>query len=138
MQYPAVALGPPRHETCNPERWRDDCVRAFQSASGAFGVGAMPIGLKMHLLPSGAVRVFGSVSIGLIQFDRRMPSPEARSTNFSGDYAVGVEVPVGGGSHVVSVGWKFLHWSNAGTAPSNPGVDANLLSLSIKRRLRHP
>ena len=107
----------------------------FQSPTGFVGVGLIPIGLKQTFVASRA-RFYGAVSGGLIQFNGPVPSRRAQSLNFSGDYAVGLEVPIRGGASVLTAAWKFQHWSNGGTARSNPGIDANLLVVGFKSRRR--
>jgi len=133
LEAPLAVLGPPRTDRCTAADHSDTCSRAFQSGGTSVGLGLSPLGLRVSAPGNGRARLFGSVAGGVMLFDRRTPSSRARALNFAGDYVAGVEVDVGRKS-AISAGWKFQHWSNGGTASSNPGIDANLLIVSVKRR----
>jgi len=129
----------PRHGdqswNCRTLETLDPCHRQNWAEFAVLGAGVSPLGLRVAR-EVGSVRVFASIAGGVMAFNRNMPSPRARRVNYSGDYSVGVDFPSHNGASVISLGWRFQHWSNGGTARSNPGLDANLLTLSIKERRR--
>jgi uncharacterized protein YfiM (DUF2279 family) len=109
------------------------CFPVDRPSSPVAGFGLTPLGLKLYVAPASPVRFFASAAGGGIFFDRETPVQESRRANFSAEFLLGAEFTLSRSADL-SIAWKFQHWSNAGTAYMNPGIDANLLYLSIKRR----
>jgi hypothetical protein len=103
--------------------------------SSVAGAGISPIGLQFYTLPVGAARFFAGGSAGGIWFAREMPVAYARRFNFALQAGAGAEL-VSRGGHVLVIGYKFHHLSNAGTAPANPGLDGHVFYLGAMRRRR--
>ena len=53
--------------------------------------------------------------------------------HFVWEYLLGAEVAVDA-QRSLEVAWKFQHWSNANMSHFNPGLDANLVTVGLKRR----
>jgi hypothetical protein len=109
------------------------CFPVERPGSPVAAFGFTPLGLKLQIAPASRVRPFVSVGGGFIVFDRETPVVDSRRTNFAAEFIVGAEMADSKGANL-SVAWKFQHWSNGGTAYMNPGIDANLLYVGIRRR----
>jgi Lipid A 3-O-deacylase (PagL) len=66
---------------------------------------------------------FFDVDGGVIGFTKNTPIPMSRRTNITLDFGPGVYIPLDS-SHALKTGVWFLHFSNADTAPRNPGYDS--------------
>jgi hypothetical protein len=49
------------------------------------------------------------------------------------DYGAGVDVVLRNG-RAATIGYRFHHISNAGSGPSNPGLDANIVYVGFRRK----
>ena len=103
-----------------------------QGAKYALGVGIMPVGFKLALQHSETARLITSAAAGTIVFNSDMPVARSRKRNFALEAGVGIESQTSGG-RMLTLGYKFHHLSNAGTGEANPGLDANVVYLSITR-----
>jgi hypothetical protein len=104
-----------------------------RSARVAVGTGASPVGFKAYLNPSGSKRFFAGVSGGMIAFSSDVPVETSRRLNFMFDYGGGVDFDVGN-SRSATIGYRFHHISNAGSGQVNPGLDANVIFVGLRRR----
>lgn len=111
------------------------CPDVDQSKRPVWGVGFNPIGLRIRPSTPSPVRPFFGLALGAAVFDRHTPVARASAINFAGSFDVGAEVARGSGGYAM-VAWRFQHWSNAGTAQRNPGLDANILYMGLGRRIR--
>jgi Lipid A 3-O-deacylase (PagL) len=102
--------------------------------SSVIGAGMSPLGLQFYSRARRGARLFGGGSAGAIWFNREMPVAYARRFNFALQLGGGAEVATEGG--VLVLGYKFHHLSNAGTAPSNPGMDGHVFYVGVMRRPR--
>lgn len=98
-----------------------------------YGTGISPLGLQLYLAEIGGARVFAGAAVGALWFTRDTPVPDAQRFNVTFEYGGGIMLPVSAKGMVVA-GYKFHHFSNAYSAPRNPGVDGNVLYLGISRR----
>ncbi|HEY0777538.1 MAG TPA: acyloxyacyl hydrolase [Gemmatirosa sp.] len=105
-----------------------------------YGAGISPFGLATTLSPfaarAGWVRglhfaVAGSV--GILTFTRNTPAPDSRRGNLTVDGGGGLELERPG-RLTWTLGYRYRHFSNAGTAPFNPGLDARMLVIGVRRR----
>ena len=99
-----------------------------------YGAGLSPIGVKLNFRRSKVLQPFASGTGGFLYFSKRVPVAGASQFNFTFDFGGGVEI-VRDGRHAINVGYKYLHISNGYTAPINPGVDVQMISVgySIRR-----
>ena len=96
------------------------------------GVGFAPIGLEFEVDASRRFGLYAGGTMGGLWFTRRIPVADARSFNFTFDFGAGVLIPIRGQTRL-RAGYKFHHLSNAKTAPSNPGVDAQVFFLGVEK-----
>lgn len=97
-------------------------------------VGVTPLGLRASLNGQAGIRPFASLAVGAVLFDRAMPVKAASAFNFAIDYTLGAELLAPSGKLAITVAWRFQHWSNAGATKFNPGLEANLLQIGLKRK----
>lgn len=117
---------------CRRDPRRGEVCGLDKSARASVGTGITPFGVKMLLDPHGAVRLYGSAGAGFLVFSRDVPVDSTRRFNFTFEYGVGLEVPYAK-DRAVAIGYKFHHISNAHTARVNPGLDANVLYVGVRR-----
>jgi hypothetical protein len=108
------------------------CMRDTSSSAEA-GFGVLPLGLKLYMGPHGTSRLFVNAAGGISAFSGNVPTVDARRFNFMAEAGIGVELPAPGRRRVI-FGYKYVHVSNADTAPSNPGLDANLVYVGLTYR----
>lgn len=108
----------------------------FPSGS-AYGAGASPLGLTTVFRADDVVRPTLGATGGMLWFDRRVPTTEAARRNFTATLEAGLDVAPRRGP-AVSVGYKFHHLSNGGTARENPAVASNMVSVAISWRRASP
>ena len=89
------------------------------------GAGFSPLGLQLGLRPAGRVGVFAAGAVGGLWFTRPVPAPNTRRFNYSFEWGGGVDVRLDE-RRAVQLGYKFHRLSNLYTAPTNPGLDANV------------
>lgn len=115
----------------------DSCALAgmFANRRAIYGLGAMPIGVQFRLAPHARLQPFASASGGVLWFTDRVPDPEARRLNFAAEVGGGAVAAIN--SHFGFLfGYEFHHLSNGGTAPSNPGIDSNVIYAGATTFLR--
>lgn len=115
---------------CRPT---DGICEVDRSARVAVGTGAAPLGFKLYMNNAGSARFFGSLSGGMIAFSRDVPVHTSRKLNFMFDYGGGVDL-VRRDGRAVTIGYRFHHISNAGSGRVNPGLDANVIYVGLRRR----
>ena len=98
-----------------------------------YGVEVLKVEIPINMKFVEGARVFGGGAVGALWFTRDTPVPDSRRFNLTFEYGGGVELPISETRTVVA-GYKFHHFSNAYTAPRNPGVDGNVLYLGVMRR----
>lgn len=104
-----------------------------RSTDVAVGTGIAPAGIKMYVNHTGRTRVFGSASAGMIAFSTDVPVYSSRRLNFMLDYGLGVDVALPDG-RAATIGYRFHHISNAGSGRVNPGLDANIIYVGLRRK----
>jgi hypothetical protein len=85
----------------------------WHAAESTSGSGLVPAGLRVDLGPV-ALAALGGVWL----FDEEFPVPGAGKHAFTG------EVEIARAWKRWTLGLRFSHWSNAGTAARNPGLNA--------------
>lgn len=118
--------------TCHPTPTSQIC-EVDRSVRVAVGTGASPVGLKMYFNHAGSRRFFASASGGMIAFSSDVPVRSSRRLNFMFDYGGGVDLSLRDGRSA-TIGYRFHHISNAGSGRVNPGLDANIIYLGLRRK----
>lgn len=104
-----------------------------RSVRVAVGTGAAPVGLKLYLNHAGSTRFFTSASGGMIAFSSDVPVHSSRRLNFMFDYGGGLDLVLRDG-RAATIGYRFHHISNAGSGRVNPGLDANIIYVGLRRK----
>jgi Lipid A 3-O-deacylase (PagL) len=91
-------------------------------AHAVYGFGVAPIGFTFDFWRTHRVHPYAEMIGGLIASTEPIPEnqPNATGLNFLFDLGAGVRI------HAVSLGYRFLHISNADTTGFNPGIDNNI------------
>lgn len=96
----------------------------FSPAHAVYGFGIAPLGFTVDLFRARRFHPFFETMEGLIASTEPIPEnqPDASGLNFLFDFGAGVHWTTSS-RRAVSLGYRFLHISNAGTTSFNPGVD---------------
>ena len=78
------------------------------------------------------VRAYGAGALGGVWFTRQAPVLYSRAFNFTFEFGGGLLWRIGP-SRTLRAGYKFHHFSNAKTAPRNPGVDAEVFLIGFEQ-----
>lgn len=119
--------------TCYKDQVGRQICEYDRSAQVAAGTGAAPVGLKLLFNRAHAVRFYAAGAAGALLFSSDVPVSRSRRLNFTFEYGTGLEMPVNG--RTLSVGYKFYHISNGGSGRVNPGLDANVFYVGLRRQL---
>jgi len=92
-----------------------------------YGFAIAPLGFTLELFRTRRVHPFAETIEGLVASTEPIPEnqPDATGLNFLFDFGGGVRWNTSARS-AVTLGYRFLHISNAGTTSFNPGVDNNV------------
>jgi hypothetical protein len=112
-------------------------VRIQDGRAPVVGFGMAPIGLEWDVRLSPRVETYAAGALGCLWFTRDTPVLFARKFNFTAEFGGGLLLHLDD-RHRLRVGYKFHHFSNAHTAPENPGVDAHVVFIGVDRVLTHP
>lgn len=96
----------------------------------AFGLGLEPIGFRGLVGVARRVRLVADASGGILLFSERVPVASARRFNFVYSFGAGTEIDLGRG-RTFTAGYRLLHYSNAFSAVSNPGVDNGVVFAGL-------
>lgn len=93
-----------------------------------YGVAVTPLGFTFEFRPHGRLHPFFEWIGGLIASTEPIPytGPDATGLNFMFDLGGGLKWDLSD-SRAVTVGYKYLHISNAFTTDFNPGIDNNVI-----------
>ncbi|QQS42913.1 MAG: acyloxyacyl hydrolase [Acidobacteriota bacterium] len=100
----------------------DPLTPAVTETRTAYGIGVAPVGVRYILRPQKKVKIFGAVNLGMIGFNEVFPVPRTRKFNFTTEVDLGVMV-WSRKNKAMTLGFKYNHISNAGTAELNPGIN---------------
>jgi opacity protein-like surface antigen len=103
-----------------------------EGQSPVAGVAFAPIGLETYVRLSPRWRTYATGALGGVWFTRQAPTLDSRAFNFTFEFGGGLQWRVSSRTWL-RAGYKFHHFSNARTAPSNPGVDAQVFLLGFER-----
>jgi hypothetical protein len=102
--------------TCSGRRW-------------TMGEALSPFGMQLNFMPHRKLQPFVIGHGGYMYSTRPVPDDGAGSFNFAFDCGAGLEY-FQAKSKSVRVEYRYHHFSNAGTAGSNPGVDNGVLQVT--------
>jgi hypothetical protein len=108
--------------------------RSNAAAHAVYGFGVAPIGFTFEF-GRRQVHPFAETMGGVIASTEPIPEnqPDASGLNFLFDFGGGVRWNIGP-RRAVTLGYRFLHISNAGTTDFNPGVDNNVIYVGYSFR----
>jgi hypothetical protein len=104
----------------------------FEPSHAVYGFAVTPLGFTADFARGHRVYPFVETDEGIIASSEPIPInvPGATGLNFVIDLGGGVRIKTGQ-RHAISLGYKFLHISNAFTSPVNPGVDNNVFFAGL-------
>ena len=112
-----------------PEMFQE---REIDGTGHVAGFGGSPIGFEGRLHVGSRLRLYTATAAGFLMFTRNTPDPYARRFNYSFEFGGGLDYRLPN-AWIVRVGYKFHHFSNANSALSNPGVDAEVVMIGLTR-----
>lgn len=95
-----------------------------------YGIGVSPVGFKLNFRKEKRLQPFAGTSGGLFYFTKDVPVINASKFNFTFDFGGGVQIFTRN-KRAVTIGYKYQHISNGGTARVNPGIDANIFYVGV-------
>jgi hypothetical protein len=99
-----------------------------------YGLGAYPLGLRVTFQFREGVRPFVAGHTGGLYFYETVPDARGQRFNFAVGVGAGVAVALPGRTSL-TLGYRYHHLSNGFRGSINPGLDANLLYLSVDAAL---
>jgi hypothetical protein len=99
----------------------------------ALGIGVIPLGLHWQSDVPGAAQFHFRVAGGILAFSNPTPVIQSTRANFVLEAGGGLTFQRALGREVM-IGYKLHHISNAGFGNKNPGLDSNVLYVSLRRR----
>jgi Lipid A 3-O-deacylase (PagL) len=101
-------------------------------AHAVYGFAVAPLGFTLEIAPAHRIHPFAETLEGIIASTEPIPEnlPDASGLNFLFDLGGGVRWKVAP-RRAISIGYRFLHISNASTTSFNPGVDNNVIYLGF-------
>jgi len=94
------------------------------------GTGLVPLGLRASASLGPSLAAFGEAAGGAVGFTSNVPDTESRRLNFLAFAGVGIRSSRRAGPALLA-GYRFVHLSNAHTAPRNPGFNVHLLYVGV-------
>jgi hypothetical protein len=95
-------------------------------------VGFAPIGLEGQQRITRRLALYQAGALGALWFTRQAPVLDSRAFNFTFEFGAGLLWTMTPET-ALRLGYKFHHFSNAKTAPQNPGVDAEMFFIGVDR-----
>jgi hypothetical protein len=94
-----------------------------------YAQGLSPAGTRINLLPHRRLQPTASFLAGYLLSAKKIPLDNAGSFNFTFEFGAGLEY-YQSQSRSIRLEYQIQHFSNAYTAPENPGVDNGLFKLT--------
>jgi lipid A 3-O-deacylase len=102
----------------------------FQPSGSTYGIGVNPLNLKWNFSRRGPLVPYAELSGGLLFTTNQVPASTSR-VNFTPSAALGTYL--GGQSLAWTIEARYLHISNAGLEPLNPGINSFEVRLGVGR-----
>ena len=96
------------------------------------GGGVTPVGFTFDFLPSHRIQPFWRSNYGVLYFHDRVLSPEGSQFMHTVDFGVGIHI-YQARNVSTTLGFRYIHMSNANISLHNPGTDAELFYLGFSR-----
>ncbi|MFL6375386.1 MAG: acyloxyacyl hydrolase [Pyrinomonadaceae bacterium] len=93
--------------------------------------GFTPAGVQFNFRNKKKYQPFADISAGMLFFHHIVPNFGGTKLNFTPAIGAGLEIENSNGTSF-TVGYKFLHVSNANRGTSNPGIQNNLIYVGYK------
>jgi len=102
----------------------------IEPTHSVYGVAITPLGFTLEFRPRGRLHPFAELVGGLIASTEPIPytGPDATGLNFLFDLGGGLRWDLSE-TRAITVGYKYLHISNAFTTDFNPGIDNNIIFI---------
>jgi hypothetical protein len=96
------------------------------------GGGVTPIGFSFDFFPGHRIQPFWRCNYGVLYFHDRVLSPEGSQFMHTVDFGLGFHIYQ---THNISttLGFRYIHMSNANIADHNPGTDAETFYIGFSR-----
>jgi Lipid A 3-O-deacylase (PagL) len=107
----------------------DQATLALRPHRTVYGGGAEPIGFQLNFRDHRKFQPFINTTGGLLYFTEQVPVTNSSQYNFTFSFGTGAEIV--SGHHAFVVGYRYHHISNGYTAPLNPGIDSQMISLGL-------
>lgn len=130
-----IVTNNPTYHRGTSESGRSATVEAGRAPVAAFGFAPIGFEGQQHLM--WGIRSYESGALGALWFTRATPVLGSRAFNFTFEFGGGLIWPLGP-RLALRTGYKFHHFSNAKTAPQNPGVDAEMFFAGVERTFGRP
>jgi Lipid A 3-O-deacylase (PagL) len=134
LSYTASAL--PAAIMLEPSETLYNFVFTYHSpAHAVYGFAVAPLGFTLEIAPARRIHPFAETIEGIIASTEPIPEnlPDGTGLNFLFDLGGGLRWRVAP-RQAISIGYRFLHISNAATTSFNPGVDNNVIYLGYSFR----
>lgn len=90
----------------------------------AYAYGIAPLGLQINFRPRKKLQPFAGGSVGLLYFNKRIPDEFGTRFTYTAEVGAGAEIRLRE-KRALTIGYKYLHFSNGGRGTLNPGIDNN-------------
>lgn len=94
----------------------------------SYGVGITPAVFRFYFFPKSRVKPFVQIGAGVLITNKPKPMPETTRLNFMGYWGGGLLFHTKR-NQAITLGYRYLHISNANTTDFNPGYNANVFSV---------
>jgi hypothetical protein len=131
IEFPSVVEAPIAVAQCTPATQVGVAFTTQTTCSHrwSYAQGLSPVGARLDILPHHRLQPTASLFAGYMLSSKKIPIDTAGSFNFSFELGAGLEYFLSP-SRSMRFEYQLQHFSNAYTAPQNPGVDSGLLKLS--------
>lgn len=96
-----------------------------------YALGFTPVGFQFNFRNKRKYQPFADISAGILFFSHAVPNFGGTKLNFTPSIGAGLEIDRGNGKSW-TIGYKYLHISNANRGSNNPGFQNNLIYVGYK------
>lgn len=129
-----VATGVPKYEVLT---FPEGSSTRLVGIRKAYGIGLLPVGLRLRAPLTERTAVSLNAGGGLSFFSIATPDPAERRLNYVASAGVDLSFGCISGRSFLT-GFRFVHLSNGGSGPVNPGMNASLFTLALALGCRDP
>ena len=121
-------------DVATPQSLRQTKVETGRGVAAGFAMSPLGIEAQVGLLRDW--RLFAGAAAGAVWFGRDVPVPGSRAFNYTYEAGGGAQWQYRPG-WFLRAGYKFHHLSNAVSSVVNPGLNGNVVTAGVLRRLGH-